>query len=234
MTHGERDEYERWHARFGVDERADSPWHRLLKPHLKLGGRRVLEMASGRGGFAVWMAQRPVAERPAQLVASDFSFNALSAAQHFAEHEPVVFAQADIMSLPFGDGTFDAVVSCETLEHSPDPVLAIAELHRVLRRGGVLYLTMPNYFGTLGIYRRFRELTGRPWQESGQRINHPLRTGRMRQWLTGAGFAVDAMDGAGHFLPVPGRQPVSIGALDGIRVLHRLAQHVVFVAHRTA
>lgn len=234
MDTGERAEYEQWHARRGVDEHADSPWHRLLKPHLKLGGRRVLEIASGRGGFAVWMARRQAADRPAQLVAADFSFNALSAGRRFAADAPVVFAQADIMRLPFGDRTFDAVVSCETLEHTPDPVAAIAELHRVMRPGGVLYLTMPNYFGTLGVYRRFRELTGRPWQETGQRINHPLRAPRMRRWLTSAGFVVDALDGTGHFLPVPGRQPVNISALDGIRVLRPLAQHVVFVAHRAA
>lgn len=231
MGKRERAEYELWHATRGVDEQA-SPWHRLLTPHLKLGGRRVLEIASGRGGFAVWMAQRPPAERPAQLVAADFSFTALSTGQRFAAGAPVTFAQADIMSLPFADGTFDAVVSCETLEHTPDPVLALAELHRVLRAGGVLYLTMPNYFGTLGLYRRFRELTGRTWQETGQPINHPLRAPRMRRWLTGAGFVVDAIDGAGHFLPIPRRQPSSIRALDRIRVLHPLAQHVAFVAHR--
>src|SRR5688500_12237072 len=114
-----RAQYEQWHAGLGVDEQADAPWHRLLKPHLDLGGKRVLEIASGRGGFAVWMAARAEAERPRELVAADFSHNALVAARDFARRAGaprIAFAQADLMTLPWADGMFDAAVSCETLE----------------------------------------------------------------------------------------------------------------------
>lgn len=231
-----RAQYEAWHASLDVDEQADAPWHRLLKPQLDLAGRRVLEIASGRGGLAVWMATRPDAERPRMLVAADFSHTALAAARGFASRAgaPVAFAQADLMALPWADGTFDAVVSCETLEHTPDPRRALGELHRVLRAGGVLYLTMPNYFGVTGLYRVYREMTGRPWQEAGQPINHPLRSTAMRSWLRRAGFAIVATHGAGHYLPIPGREPVRVHALDRIGALRYFAQHVLFIARKTS
>jgi len=45
--------------------------------------------------------------------------------------------------MPFQDGVFDALVACDTLEHILDDRRALAECRRVLRRGGVAVLTVP-------------------------------------------------------------------------------------------
>lgn len=45
--------------------------------------------------------------------------------------------------MPFRSGAFDTVICCDTLEHIPDDRSAIAEIHRVLRAGGVAILTVP-------------------------------------------------------------------------------------------
>ena len=45
--------------------------------------------------------------------------------------------------LPFGDASFDSVVCTEVLEHCPDPKGILAEIARVLRPGGHLFLTVP-------------------------------------------------------------------------------------------
>lgn len=49
----------------------------------------------------------------------------------------------DGATLPFEDGGFDGVVSFEVLEHVFNPVEVLAEIHRVLRPGGVLLLSVP-------------------------------------------------------------------------------------------
>ncbi|MEZ6014760.1 MAG: class I SAM-dependent methyltransferase [Planctomycetota bacterium] len=52
-------------------------------------------------------------------------------------------AQGDLARLPFADGGFDALTCLDTLEHVQDDVAALAEIHRVLRPGGVALMTVP-------------------------------------------------------------------------------------------
>ena len=46
--------------------------------------------------------------------------------------------------LPVTDSSFDVVVSRHVLEHIGDPIAALLEWSRVLRRGGYLYLSLPD------------------------------------------------------------------------------------------
>jgi SAM-dependent methyltransferase len=50
---------------------------------------------------------------------------------------------ADATRLPFADGSFDAVIAAEILEHIPDDAAAMAEIARVLRPGGTVAVTVP-------------------------------------------------------------------------------------------
>jgi SAM-dependent methyltransferase len=49
----------------------------------------------------------------------------------------------DIGALSYPDGDFDLVLTSDTLEHVPDPALALAETRRVLRPGGRHIFTIP-------------------------------------------------------------------------------------------
>jgi len=70
--------------------------------------------------------------------------------------EPV---QANVEEpLPFGDGSFDAVVAGELLEHLQFPDVLVAEARRILRPGGVLVGSVPNAFR---LQSRLRFLRGR-------------------------------------------------------------------------
>ncbi len=49
----------------------------------------------------------------------------------------------DVQQLSYADASFDLCTSTEVLEHVPDDARAFAELHRVLKPGGVLLFTVP-------------------------------------------------------------------------------------------
>jgi SAM-dependent methyltransferase len=232
-----RQAYEAWHDAHEVDEAADAPWHLLAQRHLPpLHGARVLEIGCGRGGFAAWLDALADGERPASIVGADFSETAVAKARAFGERRGlrhVTFTQADLMGLGFEPGSFDVAFSFETLEHVPYPRRALAELHRVLRPGGLLCLTFPNYLGVLGAHRTWRELTGRPWTEGGQPINHFLLLPRVLAWLHAAGFRVEKVVGEGHYLPIPRRpEPFRLRALDRVDALKWTAAHPFVVARK--
>ena len=51
----------------------------------------------------------------------------------------------DATAMPFPDGSFDAVIAAEVLEHVPADQAAIDELARVLRPGGLAAVTVPSW-----------------------------------------------------------------------------------------
>jgi ubiquinone/menaquinone biosynthesis C-methylase UbiE len=60
--------------------------------------------------------------------------------------------------LPFPDGTFDLVICIEVLRylHSADNRQALREMHRVLKPGGTMFLTMVNRYALDGFYLHYR------------------------------------------------------------------------------
>jgi SAM-dependent methyltransferase len=59
---------------------------------------------------------------------------------------PLVDVGAAAEALPFRDEQFDFVICTQVFEYLPDPALAVAEIKRVLRKGGVLFLSAPSVF----------------------------------------------------------------------------------------
>jgi len=95
----------------------------------------VLEIAAGTG--AVTRALAKALPPSTTIIATDLNQPMLDEAATHPIARPVTWRQADAMQLPFGDATFDAVVCQFGAMFFPDRAKAFAEVHRVLRPGGV-------------------------------------------------------------------------------------------------
>jgi SAM-dependent methyltransferase len=65
---------------------------------------------------------------------------------------------ADVQALPFADGSLEAVLCLEVLEHVEDPFRAVREIHRVLKPGGKVLASSPfhwPYHAKPGLYRDY-------------------------------------------------------------------------------
>lgn len=233
-----KDAYESWHERQEVDSESDSPWHRLVKAHLcdsdGLREKRILEIGCGRGGLAFWLANQRGAE--AEITAADFAFTAVQKGRHFERQTTtsrIRWAVSDIQSIPHRDASFDLVISCETVEHVAEPRKALYELARVLKPGGRLLLTTPNYLGTLGLYRIYLSLSGRVFTEEGQPINNFLLLPVTVAWVKASGLRIKAIDAMGHYLPFPRRPPLQLSFLNRPKIVMKwLALHSLIVAEK--
>jgi SAM-dependent methyltransferase len=121
----------------------------IVAPSLNLDSTsRVLELGSGGGGMLAALQQR---YRPASLVGTDFDPFEVAAARTYLTRRwgelpaTIDVRQADALSLPFEDGSFDCVFAVEVLHHVEDHrtdyekrPAALREIRRVLRPGGQL------------------------------------------------------------------------------------------------
>jgi SAM-dependent methyltransferase len=94
-----------------------------------LTGLRVVDLGAGTGAVS-----RSLMTRNALPVAVDL-------AADMVEHmraQGIEALAGDICALPFPDAAFDGAVAAFSVSHVSDPVAAIAEARRVVRRGGVV------------------------------------------------------------------------------------------------
>jgi ubiquinone/menaquinone biosynthesis C-methylase UbiE len=62
---------------------------------------------------------------------------------------------ANVLELPFPDGSFDAVFYHHVIEHVDDPAGSLRELARVLRPGGLIFVGCPNRHRAVGYLGSF-------------------------------------------------------------------------------
>lgn len=105
-----------------------------------LNPSRVLELACGTGV----LTRAIVSELPTTvaITATDLNPAMLQQAQRVGTSRPVVWRQADALSLPFSDASFDLVVCEFGVMFFPDKPRAFAETRRVLVPGGVFVFSV--------------------------------------------------------------------------------------------
>jgi ubiquinone/menaquinone biosynthesis C-methylase UbiE len=119
-------------------------------------GRKVLDVAAGNG-----MASLAAARRWCDVVSTDYVLSLLERgrARASADGFSIEFKEADAEALPFGDNSFDTVISTFGVMFTPNQDQAAAELVRVCKPGGQIGLAnwtpdgfIGHVFKTLGKY----------------------------------------------------------------------------------
>jgi SAM-dependent methyltransferase len=134
---------------FGVDIGQNS-WvtvdeYERFVPWLNLAaGQHVLEVASGSGGPARYLARAT----GCRVTGLDANENGVATASRMAaesgDAERVQFRVSDATArLPFEEGTFDALICIDSMNHFPDRLAVFREWRRVLRAGGRALFTDP-------------------------------------------------------------------------------------------
>jgi SAM-dependent methyltransferase len=147
MTNGWEESAAAWIADMG--EHGDFGRRYVLDPvmlprALATQPAAVLDVGCGEGRFCRMLRAQGVA-----AIGIDPTLNLLAAARR---QDPTgKYYEGEAASLPFGDASFDLVVSYLSLIDIPDVAPAIAEMVRVLTPGGRLLVANLNGFNTAGV-----------------------------------------------------------------------------------
>jgi SAM-dependent methyltransferase len=130
---------------FHPHQRAVEDWHfwyavrrdilELLLAELRLpAGARLLDIGCGTGGSA------PVLARHGEAIGLDRELRSFRLSMDRPYRHRVV---SGAETLPFADGSFEAVVALDVLEHLDDDLAAAREIRRVLKPGGAAVIFVP-------------------------------------------------------------------------------------------
>lgn len=134
---------------FVADEQA------IINELLSLPGASVLELGCGKADKT-----RLVAQTAASVLALEV--DAIQLANNKASDVPgnVRFEYGGAENIPAADGSFDVVMMFKSLHHVPTELMddALSEIRRVLKPGGVAYISEPVYAGDFNdILRLFHD-----------------------------------------------------------------------------
>lgn len=156
----------------------------LLRPRM-FGGAQVADLGCGQGGLLDELQSLPL---DLKLSGCDLSPILVEKARKLVPGAAV--QTGDLEALPFADGSFDFVFATEVLEHLATPLIALKEMHRVLRRGGWLLISLPNrdwvrFDRYVEERRKFQPVD-----------DHFYRVSELEGLLKEAGFSVEKVRGA--------------------------------------
>ncbi len=148
--------YEQIQKHHAQDPRALTRLRNLLTttylevPHGYFHGKRCIDVGCGATGRALWSMVQMGADRVYGLdVDPGYVERLLAANQDIADR--IHLDVGSVLALPYEDESFDVVHCDGVLHHCPgeEPRLGFAELARITRPGGMLYLTVSGRGGLL-------------------------------------------------------------------------------------
>ncbi|OGW75330.1 MAG: hypothetical protein A2Z72_08335 [Omnitrophica bacterium RBG_13_46_9] len=108
----------------------------IIKNYIR--GKTILDMGCGSGRYTIALS----AMGAKKAVGVDFQKKSYADAQKYCERKglPVFFKEADCLKLPFAKSSFDFVFSNGVLHHTRSIEKGLAEIKRVLKKSGGVFL----------------------------------------------------------------------------------------------
>lgn len=127
----------------------------ILNELLTLAGARVLELGCGKADKT-----RLIAQTAASVLALEVDSTQLANNQAAGKPDNVRFEYGGAENIPAADSSFDIVLMFKSLHHVPIELMddTFSEIRRVLKPGGVAYISEPVYAGDFNeILRMFHD-----------------------------------------------------------------------------
>lgn len=142
-----------------------------------------------------------------------------------ARQGPATFTLATDYRLPFEDGQFDGVGSYDVLEHMGDPETTLTEQVRVLRKGGQLIVSCPNFLQVVGIASHHPHTRGLIRKMA----NASSLAGKLVRYLTTRSYRFDMMEPIQRDVFEPDDDAIVVtNALDVCAALRRRGMNIVY------
>ncbi len=166
-------------------------WHRINPLIKRIGsGKKVLDIGA-RNGFIAEL----IAKQDNEVTCADIDEKELKKAR--AKGFKCVKMDAEKTPYPFKDEYFGAVVALELIEHLRYSHNLIREAHRILKRGGLLFLSTPNL---ASLTNRLRLLLGKnpaidcDYRHPGHHVKYFVKQ-TLAQALEREGFEIEFFTG---------------------------------------
>lgn len=108
-----------------------------------LEGKRTLSVGSGWGGFVVAASKAGANAVGVEPDVEEIAISKLRAKVRDVESAEFIVSVGE--HLPFKDNSFDFIECVTVLEHVKEPQKVIEEMIRVVKKGGFVYILIPNY-----------------------------------------------------------------------------------------
>jgi arsenite methyltransferase len=156
-------------------------------------GERILDIGCGPGFYVAELLDEVGPE--GSVVGVDGSAAMLAvAARRCERHANVAFQEADVLSLPVEDASFDRALCVQVLEYVQDVGPALAEMHRALRPGGRLVVWDVDW-DTVSWRSSDPDRMARVLRDWDAHLAHPSLPSTLTAQLRAAGFDEVRMEG---------------------------------------
>ncbi|MBS5150312.1 MAG: class I SAM-dependent methyltransferase [Butyricicoccus pullicaecorum] len=121
----------------------------------------VLDVGCGAGGKTMYYASQGVAKIVGMDIVPHYKEEAEALAKQLGYADRFTFVVGDAAQTGFEANSFDTIIMNDAMEHVDRPDLVLAEVRRILKSGGRLYVNFPPYYHPFGAH--LSDLIAIPW-----------------------------------------------------------------------